>query len=90
MVVRTSDQPPQATIKKASVESGSGIPNGDPAYADEGYRKWAITLPGSRRACVETAWYLWILVAGSDELDEDPVTAIGATRPPWFARHSVV
>ena len=91
LVVCTSDQVPQALAKENAAESDSGrLPNGDSAYADEDYRRWARKLPGSRRARVDTAWYLPISVADSENPDQDPRKPIGAAPPTWFARRSVV
>ncbi|MGH3751995.1 MAG: hypothetical protein ACRDRP_04735 [Pseudonocardiaceae bacterium] len=91
LVVCTSDQVPQAPATENAAESDSGRPpHGDPAYADEDYRRWARKLPGSRRARVDTAWYLPISVTGSEDPDQDPRKPIGAAAPPWFARRSVV
>ena len=90
LVVCASDQVPQAPAKESSVESDSGLLNGDPAYADEDYRKWAKKLPRSRRARVDTAWYLPIAVTDSEDLDQESRKPIGAAPPPWFARRSVV
>jgi hypothetical protein len=90
LVVCTSDQVPQASAEENVAESDSiKFQNGDPAYADEDYRKWAKKLPGSRRARVDTAWYLPISVTDSEDRDQER-KPIGAAPPPWFARHSVV
>jgi ABC-type branched-subunit amino acid transport system substrate-binding protein len=91
LVVCASEQVPQAPAKANVAESDSGkLLSGDPAYADEDYRKWAKKLPGSRRARVDTAWYLPISVTDSEDPDQDLRKPIGATPPPWFARRSVV
>ena len=91
LVVCTSGQVPQAPVKENVAESDSGkLLDGDLAYDDEDYRKWAKKLPGSRRARVDTAWYLPISVTDSEDPDQDLGKPIGAAPPPWFARRSVV
>jgi hypothetical protein len=90
LVVCTSDQVSQAATKDNPVEYNPGLINSDPAYADEDYRKWATKLSGSRRARVDTAWYLPIEVASSEEQDLDSRTPLGAAPAPWFARRSIV
>lgn len=89
LVVCTDDQVPQTPTKESSVEFDLPL-NGDPAYADEDYRKWAMKLPGGRRARVDTAWYLPIAVIASEASEQEPRRPIGATPAPWFARRSVV
>jgi hypothetical protein len=91
LVVCASDQLPQAPTRENVGESDSGnSPGSDPACADEDYRKWAKKLPGSRRARVDTAWYLPISVTDSGDSDPDARKPIGAAPPPRLARRSFV
>lgn len=93
LVVCSSDEIPQAPTQKTVrgvVEPDSGLRrNSDPVYRDAVYRQWVETLPGSRRARVDTAWDLVISVAESDGL-EPTFEPIGSRRPPRLARRSVV
>ena len=91
LMVCASDQVPQAPTKDNIVESDSGkLPGNDPAYTDDDYRKWAKKLPGSRRARVETAWYLPISATDSGDSDQDPGKPIGAAPAPRLAQRSIV
>lgn len=94
LVVCTSDQVPRASISATGglvVEPGRReLRNSDPLYDDDVYRKWSEALPGSRRARVDTAWYLPISVAGPDESEATPGLPIGRRKPPWFTRRAVV
>jgi len=91
LVVCASDQVPQAPATRNLVGPNSDErQSGDPAYANDDYRGWAMKLPGSRRARVDTAWYLPIMVARPEDLDQEPRKPIGAAPARWFARRSVV
>jgi hypothetical protein len=93
LVVCSSDEVPQAPNQatvRGVVEPDSGIRrNSDPVYRDAVYREWVETLPGSRRARVDTAWDLPISVTESAGL-EPTFEPIGSRRPPRFARRIVV
>ena len=91
LVVCASNQAPQAPTKDNIVGSDPGkLPGNDPAYTDEDYSKWAKKLPGSRRARVETAWYLPISVTDSGDSDQNSREPIDAAPAPRLARRSIV
>ncbi|MBV9142189.1 MAG: hypothetical protein JO115_14955 [Pseudonocardiales bacterium] len=93
LVVCSSDEVPQAPIRSIRLRGGEPDAgtrrNDDPVYYDAAYREWVEALPGSRRARVDTAWYLPISVVDSDDLDP-PSEGIVVRSPPWWARRSVV
>ena len=93
LVVCSSDEVPPAPTQAThprGVEFDVGTRgNGDPVYQDSVYRDWVDALPGSRRARVDTAWYLPIVVHDSDSAKLACLRLV-ARRPPRWARRSVV
>jgi hypothetical protein len=95
LVVCSSDddvpQPPaQAIGLQVEDPDSDERRHGDPAYNNAIYKRWADALPGSRRARVDTAWYMPIRVSNANGADSIPRKPFVAPRPPLLARAGVV